>query len=82
MPNTQPNAFPNQFAVLQQPIVQEMALQYGKQLFDANIGKYGNFITRLKYYFAVDNNYVVKKLILLLFPFHHRVSLQPLSSTL
>lgn len=79
MPNPQPNAFSNQLAVLQQPIVQEMAMQYGKQLFDANVGKYGDIITRLKYYFAVDNNYVVKKLILLLFPFHHRVSLLSLS---
>lgn len=74
------NAFPNQFSVLQQPMVQDMALQYGqrladqgKQLVETQFEKYVP-VTRLKYYFAVDNNYVVRKLILLLFPFTHRVS--------
>lgn len=68
------------FGMLQQPIVQDMALQYGqkladhgKQLVESHFEKYVP-ITRLKYYFAVDNNYVVRKLILLLFPFTHRVS--------
>ncbi|XP_031619994.1 protein YIF1B [Contarinia nasturtii] len=72
------NNFPNQFAMLQQPIVQDMALQYGqrladqgKQFVDTQVEKYVS-MTQLKYYFAVDNNYVVKKLILLLFPYHHR----------
>lgn len=80
-PNSGPqNSFPGQFSMLQQPMVQDMALQYGqrladqgKQLVEANIEKYVP-VTRLKYYFAVDNNYVVKKLILLLFPFTHRVN--------
>lgn len=74
------NNFSSQFSVLQQPMVQDMALQYGqrladqgKQLVETQIEKYVP-VTRLKYYFAVDNNYVVRKLILLLFPFHHRVS--------
>lgn len=78
-PNPQSN-IPSQFSMLQQPIVQDMALQYGqrfadqgKQLVQTQIEKYVP-VTRLKYYFAVDNNYVVRKLILLLFPFHHRVS--------
>lgn len=78
-PNPQ-NNFPGQFSVLQQPIVQDMAMQYGqrmmdqgKQIVETQIEKYVP-VTRLKYYFAVDNNYVVRKLILLLFPFHHRVS--------
>lgn len=69
------------FAMLQQPIVQDMALQYGqkladqgKQLVETQFEKYVP-VTRLKYYFAVDNNYVVRKLILLLFPFTHKVSL-------
>ncbi|XP_055321733.1 protein YIF1B [Sitodiplosis mosellana] len=72
------NNFPSQFSMLQQPMVQDMALQYGqrladqgKQLVETQIEKYVP-VTRLKYYFAVDNNYVVRKLILLLFPFHHR----------
>lgn len=63
--------------VFSQPIVQDMALQYGSQL--ANTGKtivkqgieqYVP-ITRLKYYFAVDTKYVVSKLGLLFFPFVH-----------
>lgn len=74
-----PNTFSGQFSMLQQPMVQDMALQYGqrladqgKQLVESQFEKYVP-VTRLKYYFAVDNNYVVKKLILLLFPFTHRV---------
>lgn len=73
------------FSMLQQPIVQDMALQYGqkladqgKQLVETQFEKYVP-VTRLKYYFAVDNNYVVKKLLLLLFPFTQRVSLQILN---
>lgn len=71
--------FPTQFSMLQQPMVQDMALQYGqrladqgKQLVETHIEKYVP-VTRLKYYFAVDNNYVVRKLVLLLFPFTHKV---------
>lgn len=78
-PPAVPNTFPSQFSMLQQPMVQDMALQYGqrladqgKQLVETQFEKYVP-VTRLKYYFAVDNNYVVKKLILLLFPFTHRV---------
>lgn len=70
---------PGNFSMLQQPIVQDMALQYGqrladqgKQLVESHFEKYVP-VTRLKYYFAVDNNYVVKKLMLLLFPFAHKV---------
>lgn len=77
--NNAPNSFNSQFSVLQQPMVQDMALQYGqrladqgKQLVETQFEKYIP-VTRLKYYFAVDNNYVVKKMILLLFPFTHRV---------
>lgn len=76
----QQTAFPGQFSMLQQPMVQDMAIQYGqrladqgKQLVESQFEKYVP-VTRLKYYFAVDNNYVVRKLILLLFPFTHRVS--------
>lgn len=76
--NNAPNMFAGQFSVLQQPMVQDMALQYGQRLADQ--GKqlvetqFGKYVTHLKYYFAVDNNYVVKKLILILFPFTLRVS--------
>lgn len=66
--------------MLDQPMVQGMALEYGqrladqgKQLVETQFEKYIP-VTRLKYYFAVDNNYVIKKIILILFPFTHRVS--------
>lgn len=77
-----PNAINSQstFSVLQQPMVQDMAMQYGqrlaaegKQMVEKHIEKYVP-VTYLKYYFAVDNNYVVKKLMLILFPIMHRVS--------
>lgn len=80
--NAPQNTFATQFSMLQQPMVQDMALQYGqrladhgKQLVETHIEKYVP-VTRLKYYFAVDNNYVVRKLVLLLFPFTHKVSIR------
>lgn len=67
----------NQFAMFQQPIVQDMAMEYGqkladqgKQLMESQFEKYIP-LTRLKYYFAVDNKYVINKLRLLIFPFTH-----------
>lgn len=88
-PNGAPNVAPMNagigaapFAMLNEPMVQDMAIQYGqkladqgKQLVESQFEKYVP-VTRLKYYFAVDNNYVVKKLMLLFFPFTHRVSVQ------
>ena len=40
------------------------------------LGKVNSFLslTTLKYYFAVDTVYVLKKLGIVLFPFKHRVS--------
>ena len=76
-PNQQPNQqqFPGQFAMFQQPMVQNMAMDYGqklaeqgKELVNKEFEKYIP-VTKLKYYFAVDNNYVLKKLRLLFFPF-------------
>lgn len=65
---------PGQFAMFQQPIVQDMALQYGQRLADQGKEQLEKYIpiTRLKYYFAVDNKYVVNKIRLLFFPFTHR----------
>lgn len=71
----------NQFTMFQQPIVQDMAMQYGQKLADQGremVNKeFEKYIpvTKLKYYFAVDNKYVINKLRLLFFPFTHRVSL-------
>lgn len=72
---------PAQFAMFQQPIVQDMALQYGQKLADQGKElvneKFEKYVpvTRLKYYFAVDNKYVINKLRLLFFPFTHSVSI-------
>ncbi|XP_050334006.1 protein YIF1B-B isoform X1 [Bactrocera neohumeralis] len=67
-----------QFAMFQQPIVQDMAMQYGqrladqgKQLVENQFEKWVS-VAKLKYYFAVDNKYVINKLRLLLFPFTHK----------
>jgi hypothetical protein len=81
-PSQQQNApqfNPNQmgFNMFQQPMVQDMALEYGQKLADQGkemvnkeLGKYVS-VTKLKYYFAVDNKYVMNKLRLLFFPFVH-----------
>lgn len=70
--------FPAQFSVFQQPVVQDMALQYGQKLADqgkeivhTHFEKYIP-VTKLKYYFAVDNKYVLNKLRLIFFPFSQR----------
>lgn len=72
------NSFPTQFSVFQQPMVQDMALQYGQKLADqgkeivhTHFEKYIP-VTKLKYYFAVDNKYVLNKLRLILFPYIQR----------
>lgn len=69
------SGYPGQFAMFQQPIVQDMALQYGQKLADqgkelvhSQFEKYIP-VSKLKYYFAVDNKYVVNKLRLIFFPF-------------
>lgn len=76
-----PGGFGQQFAMFQQPMVQDMAMQYGqkladqgKELVNKEFEKYIP-VTKIKYYFAVDNKYVLNKLRLLFFPFTHRVSL-------
>lgn len=70
----QPQQGPS-FAMFQQPIVQDMAYQYGKNLADQGkelvhkeFEKYVS-VSKLKYYFAVDNSYVLNKMRLIFFPF-------------
>ncbi|CAH0594452.1 unnamed protein product [Chrysodeixis includens] len=65
-------------SMLHQPIVQDMALQYGNQLaaqgreaVQREINKYVP-VSRLRYYFAVDSRYVLRKLLLILFPYTHK----------
>lgn len=76
-PNQQAG-FGQQFAMFQQPMVQDMAYQYGQKLADQGkemVNKeFEKYIpvTKLKYYFAVDNRYVINKLRLLFFPFAHK----------
>ncbi|XP_018335048.1 protein YIF1B-B [Agrilus planipennis] len=74
MGQPQPQMNPALFA---QPIVQDMAYQYGQQLASTgttlvkqNIDKYVP-VSKLKYYFAVDTKYVASKLKLLFFPYLH-----------
>ncbi|KAF9807119.1 hypothetical protein SFRURICE_018542 [Spodoptera frugiperda] len=65
-------------SMLHQPIVQDMALQYGNQLaaqgreaVQREINKYVP-VSRLRYYFAVDTRYVLRKLLLIIFPYTHK----------
>lgn len=65
-------------SMLHQPIVQDMALQYGNQLaaqgrevVQREINKYVP-VSRLRYYFAVDTRYVMRKLLLIVFPYTHK----------
>ena len=67
--------------LFQNPAMANMALQYGqslvgqgKDVIDRELSKYVS-TSRLKYYFSVDTAYVMKKLLLILFPFTHQVSL-------
>lgn len=67
----------SQFAtqLLAEPIVTNMAMQYGNALASTGKQHFEKYvpITALKYYFAVDTDYVMMKLILLFFPFTHKV---------
>lgn len=69
---------PGQF--LADPLVANVAMQYGsaivgsgRKIVDREIEKYVP-VSKLKYYFAVNTSYVLRKLRLLFFPFTHTVS--------
>ncbi|KAK0182648.1 hypothetical protein PV327_000763 [Microctonus hyperodae] len=69
-------ANPQQFAtqLLTEPIVANVAMKYGDALVGTgkqHLEKYVP-VTALKYYFAVDTDYVLLKLALLFFPFTHK----------
>lgn len=60
-------------------MVANMAMQYGQSLasqgreyVDKKLEKYVS-MSQIKYYFAVDTRYVMKKLQLLFFPYTHTV---------
>lgn len=65
-------------SMIQQPVIQDMAMQYGNALAaqgrEAVSRELGRFVpvSRLRYYFAVDTRYVLRKLILILFPYTHK----------
>ncbi|KAJ8966445.1 hypothetical protein NQ317_012686, partial [Molorchus minor] len=78
-PNVNITASPTpNLGVLGQPMVQNMAMQYGQQLAGAGKTILKNEVekivpvSKLKYYFAVDTKYVLSKLMLLFFPFTHK----------
>uniref|UniRef100_T1JB28 Protein YIF1 n=1 Tax=Strigamia maritima TaxID=126957 RepID=T1JB28_STRMM len=61
--------------LLADPVMASMAMNYGqvlvgqgKEMMDKNLEKYIS-VSKLKYYFAVDTNYVTKKIALILFPY-------------
>ncbi|XP_076302632.1 protein YIF1B-A-like [Lasioglossum baleicum] len=60
--------------ILAQPVVADMALQYGNSLVGSGTQSFKKYVpvTALKYYFAVDTDYVVSKIALLFFPFTHK----------
>lgn len=62
--------------ILAQPVVADMALQYGNSLVGSGTQSFKKYVpvTALKYYFAVDTDYVVSKIALLFFPFTHKVN--------
>lgn len=77
--NTQGEEFASsQFAtqLLAQPMVTNMAVQYGNTLVGTGKQQFEKYVpvTALKYYFAVNTDYVFAKLMLLIFPFTHKVS--------
>ncbi|XP_023174616.2 protein YIF1B-A isoform X2 [Drosophila hydei] len=77
-PGAAPGGQYPQFTMFQQPIVQDMAMQYGQRLADQGKQLVENQfekwvpVAKLKYYFAVDNAYVGRKLRLLFFPYVHK----------
>ncbi|KAK7074949.1 Protein yif1b [Halocaridina rubra] len=74
--NAYPGAMPGP-QLFQDPVVANMAMQYGQNLMgqgkeyvDKKLERYIS-VSQVKYYFAVDTRYVLKKLQLLFFPYTH-----------
>ncbi|RMZ83700.1 hypothetical protein DV738_g1091, partial [Chaetothyriales sp. CBS 135597] len=72
-----PNAFGSNFGFINDPTAQ-MGLQVGKtavmagqQYMEQNVNRYIS-VPALKHYFNVSNSYVVRKLLLVLFPWRHK----------
>ena len=60
--------------LLAQPIVANMAMQYGNALAGTGKQQFAKYVpvTALRYYFDVDTDYVLTKLALVFFPFTHK----------
>lgn len=77
--NSRPEVYPSpQFAtqLLAEPMVTNMAMQYGHSIVGIGKQKIESYVpvTALRYYFAVDTDYVFAKLAMLFFPFNNKVS--------
>ena len=78
-PNNAQGPFLNPVDLMNNPAMAQFAFQYGSTLADSSKAVLNErverflSITKLKHYFAVDTNYVLKKLKILTFPFLHKV---------
>jgi hypothetical protein len=72
----QPNDPFNDIKSISQSPIGQIGLNYGSRLFEGTSALMGNQYNRsfsvLKYYFNVNNSYVINKLTLLLFPLKHK----------
>lgn len=59
--------------IISNPLVSNVMKEYGKNIIESAGGQMLGQVGGLKYYFAVDTRYVMKKLKLILFPFLHKV---------
>lgn len=73
----QPSAFPamptGYTDLINNPLVSNVMREYGKNIIETAGGQVMGRVGGLKYYFAVDTRYVMRKLKLILFPFLHKV---------
>lgn len=67
--------------LINDPLIANAAVQYGQNLvgqgqdyIEKKLDKYMS-VSKLKYYFAVDTQYVMRKIKLIFFPFTHSVSI-------
>ncbi|XP_017305040.1 protein YIF1B isoform X2 [Diaphorina citri] len=58
--------------IISNPLVSNVMKEYGKNIIESAGGQMLGQVGGLKYYFAVDTRYVMKKLKLILFPFLHK----------
>lgn len=73
----QPVTFPGMPAgyvdIISNPLVTNVMKEYGNKIMQSAGGQMMGQVGGLKYYFAVDTGYVMRKLKLVMFPFLHKV---------